>query len=241
MMNFKEQFQSLVAKKLPVKRWLKQINALPHRDRVALLAGGLALIVGIEFQVVMPMHDRRVSLLAAQPSADPLQAQQDADALANKQAELASLQKKLVERKPMEAVSVDGGSPRQAFESLRKAMALELVEIVALKALPGEEAIKAPTAANASDAVPADEPASDAAAATPPAEPASAPSVYRHRAELQIAGTIAQVNEVLRKFEQPNQLLRLEKVKVAPSGQAGHVEATLSLVFISGEQTWLAM
>lgn len=73
--------------KLPIKRWVGKVNALPQRDRIALLGGGLALIVGFEFQAVLPIHDRRVALLSSQPGQDPLQEQNDRLLLEKKQAE----------------------------------------------------------------------------------------------------------------------------------------------------------
>ena len=235
--------------KLPLKRWVGKINALPQRDRIALLGGGLALIVGFEFQAVLPIHDRRVALLAGQFGSDPLQAQNDQLALGKKQEELAKLQKTLAGRTPVQAASTQTGSARDAFAALRKAMALQEVEVVALKALPDDAPIKAPdtaqaAAADSSASAVADAASAvvtDAVAATAAAPAASEPTVYRHRAELRVAGTVVNVNQVLKRFEQGNQLLRLERVKLMPAQKAQHIEATLSLVLISQERTWLAM
>lgn len=250
MMQFASQLQGKLSVKLPIKRWVSKVNALPQRDRMALLAGGLALIVGFEFQAVMPAHDRRVALLASQPGIDPLQQQNDAQELQKKQAELAKLQQTLAKLAPMQAVSTQGGSPRDVFAALRKAMALEEVEVVSLKALPDEAPIKPPTHADAANVAPEAAPVATAASDVPadgaPAPvappPPPEPTVFRHRAELRLAGSLAHVNQVLQRFEQTNQLLRLERVKLAPSEQdARVVEATLSLILISQEQTWLAM
>lgn len=247
MMSSFKQWKDKAVGQLPFKLWLAKVNALPQRDRMAMLAGGLALIVGAEFQAVMPIHDRRTALLASQPGADPLQQQNDAQALQSKQAELAKLQQTLAQRAPMQAMSTQGGAPRDVFAALRKAMALQEVEVVALKALPDEPPVKPPTAADAASA-PAEAPpvadaASDAAAAPAVAPPApTESSVFRHRAELKLAGTLAHINQVLKGFEQPHQLLRLERVKLTPSEHdARTIEATLSLILISQEQTWLAM
>ncbi len=232
--------------KVPWKRWVGRVNALPQRDRMALLAGGLALVVGFVFQVTMPVHDRRVALLLTQPGIDPLQQQTDAMALQQKQAELMRLQQVLAKRTPAQAVSTQGGSPRDVFAALRKAMALQEVEVVSLKALPDDAPIKPPVAAAAASTaevvdVPA-EAASDAAQVMPPPAPAPETKVYRHRAELRVAGSLAQVNQVLKQFESSGQLMQLEKVKLVPAeGDARQVEATLSLVLISQEATWLAM
>lgn len=238
-----------VSSKLPVKQWVGKVNALPPRDRMALLAGGLALLVGVEFQAVLPAYDRRVALLASQQGVDPLQQQTDVQELKNKQAELAKLQQTMAQRAPIQAVSTQGGSSRDVFAALRKAMALQEVEVVSLKALPDEAPIKPPTHADAASAATAETaPPAEGASAAEVAAPAVAsstppePSVYRHRAELRLAGTLAHVNEVLQRFEQGNQLLRLERVKLNPAeNDPRAVEATLSLVLISQEQTWLAM
>lgn len=248
MMSSFNQWRDKALSQLPFKRWLAKINALPHRDRVAMLAGGLALIVGAEFQAVMPIHDRRMALLASQPGSDPLQQQNDAQALQGKQAELAKLQQTLAQRTPMQAMSTQGGAPRDVFAALRKAMALQEVEVVSLKALPDEAPVKPPTHADTTNtaeappvaAVPSDASASDGASAPTPVS--ADPSVFRHRAELRLAGSLAHVNQVLKTFEQSNQLMRLERVKLTPSEHdARTIEATLSLILISQEQTWLAM
>ncbi|MGE5452278.1 MAG: hypothetical protein ACM3VZ_10620 [Acidobacteriota bacterium] len=246
------QWQSEALRKLPVKRWLAKVNALPQRDRMAMLAGGLALIIGFEFQAVMPVHDRRMALLASQPGSDPLQQQNEAQALQSKQAELAQLQQTLSQRTPLQAVSAQGGAPRDVFAVFRKAMALQEVEVVALQALPDEPPVKPPTHADVASAPVEAAPVADAASDVAPTEAAAAPavstpapaepSVYRHRAELKIAGTLAHVNQVLKRFEQGHELLRLERVKLVPSAQdARTIEATLSLILISQEKTWLAM
>ncbi|HET8869216.1 MAG TPA: hypothetical protein VFM48_02110 [Aquabacterium sp.] len=235
--------------RLPVKRWITKVNALPQRDRIALLAGSLALIVGFEFQMTMPIHDRRVALLLSQPGQDPLEQQTAELELQKKQSELAKLQQQVSHRAPIRDFSVQGASPREVFASLRKAMALQEVEVISLKAQPDEAPVKPPVA---SSAVPASE--TQANAADVPADAASAPapvppapqkveaSVFRHRAELRISGSLPHINAVLKQFEQGNQLLRLEKVKIMSSEQLPqHIEATLSLVLISQEQKWLAM
>lgn len=235
--------------KLPLKRWLAKVNALPQRDRMAMLVGGLALILGLEFQAVMPVHDRRMALLASQPGSDPLQQQNEAQALQSKQAELAKLQQTLAQRAPMQAVSTLSGSPREVFAALRKAMALQEVEVVSLQALPDEPPVKPPSHAEAASAptetAPVSDAASDAAVPETPAPAPSAPaeaSVYRHRAELKLVGTLGHVNQVLKRFEQGNELLRLERVTLSPyEHDSRSIEATLTLILISQEKTWLAM
>ena len=242
--------------KLPLKKWLKQINALPQRDRIALLAGGLALLIGAEFQLVMPTHDKRVALLNSQPGLDPLQAQQDQIAMQKQQAELTRLQAELAKRTPVQSVSTDGGSPRDVFAALRQAMALQQIEVIGLKAIPADAAMK-PHQADATpepdatqDVQAAVEAASEALmgateAAAPAAPPTPAPAqadIYKHRVELRIAGSLAGVNTVLKNFEQNQPLLRLERVRLTASElQGGHIEALLSLVLISREKTWLSM
>lgn len=243
--------------KLPLKKWLKQINALPQRDRIALLAGGLALLIGAEFQLVMPTHDKRVALLNSQPGLDPLQAQQDQAAMEKQQAELARLQAELAKRTPVQSVSTDGGSPRDVFAALRQAMALQQVEVIGLKAIPADSAMKTKQSDSAAELDPAQDvqaavdAASEAllgsadanAAVAPPVAPAPAPAdIYKHRVELRIAGPLASVNAVLKSFEHDQPLLRLERVRLTASElKQGHIEALLSLVLISREKTWLSM
>lgn len=238
-----------LAARLPIKKWVAKVNALPQRDRIAMLAGSLALILGVEFQVIMPVHDRRVALLLSQPGLDPLEQQTAAEDLQRKQDELAKLQQKVSHRAPIRDYTVQGATPREVFASLRKAMALQEVEVVSLRALPDEAPVKPPMPSNAASAPDDDQ----AAAVDPAASDAAAPvtamppkaaeaSVFRHRAELRIAGSLDHINAVLKQFEQSNQLLRLEKVKITPAEQdPKSIEATLSLVLISQEQQWLAM
>ena len=72
--------------------------------------------------------------------------------------------------------------------------------------------------------------------------PAPEPKVFRHRAELRVAGSLAQVNRVLKRFEVGGQLMQLEKVRLVPSKpMCARSKATLSLIMISQEATWLAM
>lgn len=249
MMNLRELAKVPALNGLPVKRWVKKFNALPQRDRMAILAGGLALIVGLEFQVVMGLHDRRVALLGSQPEADPVLAQQEALTLAKQQEELARLQAELARRAPVQTISAEGAAPREVFASLKRAMALQQVDIVGLKAIPADEPVNAKpheTEAEAgSEEVPSAE--SEHAASAPDGDgvqPLAQPKqdIFRHQIELRVAGSLTQVLAVLKGFDGASQPLRLERVKVMPSklGQ-GHVEAALDLVFISRERTWLAM
>lgn len=250
MINVQQLAKFPALRALPIKRWAKKFNAMPQRDRMAILAGGLALIIGIEFQVVMGLHDRRVSLLSSQPEADPAMAQQEALTLAKQQQELARLQAELARRSPVQTISTDGAAPKDVFATLKQALALKQVAIIGLKAIPAEEPVSTKPAETSSDEAAVAEDVAPSGDGQPPqdgAVAAAAPAkmaqqIYRHRIELRVAGSVGQVSSVVKDFEGTTQPLRLERIKVvAAKAGSPDVEALLELVLISRERTWLAM
>lgn len=220
---------------------VSSLNRMSRRDRMALLAGGAALLAGLEFQLVWPLHERAAALSGQSQSTDPLQQQTAQTELDQKRAELARLQPKAQAASAQTTVS-----PQVAFAALRQTLSLQHVEVVSLRALPEEEPLEvAAPASQASpvaegDAVPA--PAEAASAAVPEAPPAPAPALYRHRAELKLSGPLASVMAVLRDLERSGQPLSLERVRLAGvTRDPSAIEATVMLVTINGERTWLAL
>lgn len=231
-----------------VERFFERLNALSRRDRMALLAGGLALLGAVEFQLVLPLHDRRVAA-ETQQGPDQMQAKAQQATIEATQARLDKLREEWAQRQKSPARHARAVAPQALFAELRQNLALAGVQVQSLHAMPDEipestkpdaNAVAAPAepAAPASDAVaPADAAASDAAQ---PAKPA--PTVYRHRAELRVSGTLADVLRVVNQLERDDQSMRLERVLLSATEKAdGLVVATFTLVAISEEQAWLEM
>lgn len=229
-----------------VERLLARVNALSKRDRLAMLAGGLALLGAIEFQIVLPLHDQRVAAEAQQQGPDALQLQAQQTAAQAMQTKLESLKQAWAKRQQSPVHHARASAPQAMFAELRQNLALAGVQVVSLHALADEvpQTTKpdaaAPAEAAASDAAaPADAAASDAAAAQP-AKPA--PTIYRHRAELRVSGSLANVMQVVSQLERDDQSMRLERVLLSATEQSdGQVVATFTLVAISEEQSWLEM
>lgn len=226
------------------ERLLARVDALSRRDRLAMLAGGLALLGAVEFQVVLPLHDRRVAAEVQQQGPDALQAQAQQTAAQAMQTKLESFQKEWAKRQQSPVHHARASAPQAMFAELRQNLALAGVQVVSLRALADEvpQAAKpdaaAPVEAAASDAAAPADAASDAAAQ--PAKPA--PTIYRHRAELRVSGSLASVMQVVSQLERDDQVMRLERVLLSATEQSdGQVVATFTLVAISEEQSWLEM
>ncbi len=227
------------------ERLLARINALSKRDRLAMLAGGLALVGAVEFQVVLPLRGQRMAAEAQQQGPDALQVQAQQVAAEAAQAKLESLKQEWAKRQQSPVHHARASAPQAMFAELRQNLALAGVQIVSLHALADEvpQSTKSDAAAPAEEAasdaaVPADAAASDAAAQ--PAKPA--PTIYRHRAELRVSGPLSSVMQVISRLEHEDQTMRLERVLVSATEQAdGQVVATFTLVTISEEQSWLEM
>lgn len=208
-----------------------RVQALSTRDRMAVLAGGLALMAGLEFQVAQPLRHKRLQLLQeqgvqlAQSTAD----KQQLDALTS---ELAQVRQSLAQRRrPSLSVSSGpnlGTAPRGYLDALRRSLVLEHMQVVSLKALADEEQIDTPT--------------QDAATASPADAAASAPVLYRHRAELRVDGSLNDVEQLVTTLTQEGQVMTAERIHIQGSEQdAGLLEATFTLRTITRERTWLAM
>ena len=230
-----------------VERFFERLNALSRRDRLALLAGGLALLGAVEFQLVLPLHDRRVAS-ETQQGPDQMQAKAQQAAIEATQARLDKLREEWAQRQKSPVQHARAVAPQAMFAELRQNLALTGVQVQALRASPDEipespkqdaaAAAPAEPAAPASDAAaPVDAAASDAAQ---PAKPT--PTLYRHRAELRVSGALADVLRVVSQLERDDQSMRLERVLLSGTEKAdGQVVATFTLVAISEEQAWLEM
>ena len=220
--------------------WLARLDAIPERDRYAMLAAGLALVGALELMGVQPMRDKReaiqraatteaqgVSDAAAATEAD--QATQAADVtarLAKVEAELAAL-----------GVGVGSNGTGSRGESLSfllsRTLQRQAVQVVSLRALSVQElnlAVPADVAAAAGAVVAV---VSDAAVSSKP--------LYRHRYELTLGGDVAQLTASVAALEHGIQPLRIERVRLASNGSDNAVQATVTLVTIGLERTWLSL
>ena len=212
--------------------WLLWLEAIPERDRYAMLAAGLALVGALELMGVQPMRDKReaiqqaataeaqsVSDAAAATAAD--QATQAADVtarLAKVEAELAAL--------GVGAVSGVGVGEKGARGDslsflLSRTLQRQAVNVVSLRALGVQEL---------NLAVPTDVAAT---AGTVVADAAAAPkAMYRHRYELTLGGEVAQLTASVAALEHGILPLRIERVRLASNGNDNAVQATVTLVTI---------
>ena len=221
--------------------WLLWLEAIPERDRYAMLAAGLALVGALELMGVQPMRDKReaiqraataeaqsVSDAAAATAAD--QATQAADVtarLAKVEAELAALG---VGAGSGVGVGEKGARGDSLSFLLSRTLQRQAVNVVSLRALGVQEL---------NLAVPTDVAAT---AGTVVADAAAAPkAMYRHRYELTLGGEIAQLTASVEALEHGILPLRIERVRLASNGIDNAVQATVTLVTIGLERTWLSL
>lgn len=225
--------------------WLARLDAIPERDRYAMLAAGLALVGALELMAVQPMRDKReaiqlaatteaqgVSDAAAASEAD--QATQAADVtarLAKVDAELAALGVGAGAGAGSGA-GVGGRGARGESLSflLSRTLQRQAVHVVSLRALGVQEL---------NLAVPADGATTAGTVIADAAAPSKA--MYRHRYELTLGGEIAQLTASVAALEHGLLPLRIERVRLASNGSDNAVQATVTLVTIGLERTWLSL
>ena len=223
--------------------WLARLDAIPERDRYAMLAAGLALVGALELMAVQPMRDKReaiqlaatteaqgVSDAAAASEAD--QATQAADVtarLTKVDAELAALG---VGAGAGSGAGVGGRGARGESLSflLSRTLQRQAVHVVSLRALGVQEL---------NLAVPADGATTAGTVIADAAAPSKA--MYRHRYELTLGGEIAQLTASVAALEHGLLPLRIERVRLASTGSDNAVQATVTLVTIGLERTWLSL
>lgn len=209
-----------------------RIDALPRRERLALAGGLLALAIGVQALWIAPARTKRVAI--AESSAESERSRSEAEAAAATQASAAldalrernnGLEAKLA------ALGLKASQREPVGAFVTRSLLGEGVRLAGLAAQPVEELALA-------DAL---QPA-DMAQLTPvEANPAPArPQLYRHRAELRLEGPVKQVLRSIEQLERELVPLRVERIRLVPSGNAGTVQASLVLTTISEERTWLA-
>lgn len=212
-------------------RW----QALPVRDRRALVLALIGAAIAAEALWVWPMRQRRLAVAAAAQAEHDGQLQARADRESQAQATRQALRAELARLdRELQRLGRDGG-PREPLSSLMQRSASgHGLTLLSLRALPAEPVQAAAVAASgaAASATDAAEAPADAASAPPPA--------WRHRIELQVAGPALPLLQRLDALVQLMAPLRVERVRVA-AGTAGEATATLTLFTIGPERTWLEL
>ncbi len=221
------------------------LEAMRPRDRLALSAAALALIVGMEFLVVLPMRDKRIAIESAQ-----LASRHDQDsARTSREAEQQAHADALRSRQAQVTQALAGfGAAGKRDESLRFLLSRTLqglpVSVLSLRALGVEEmeVAPAPAATDANAVATAAAPASAGAQADSAApDTAATPSVlYRHRYELRVGGGLPALLSALEALERNTRPLRIERVRLQADTH-GALEASVVLMTLGPERTWLSL
>jgi hypothetical protein len=216
------------------KKWLRatiaQLDAMPQRERFALLMAGLAVLVGVEFLVVLPMQTQRQSLAdmsLASAEEEARQQSQQAEELARQEEELN--QRLAAANEALKALGVNAGLVGTRGESLSFLLSRTLhdspVQGMSLRALDAE-------AMSLGTRVPDGEAAPEA--------PAKPQRLFRHRYVLSLGGEFGPVTQALNSLEGTLKPLRIEQVRL--QGQPdGSVVATVYWVTMGLEKSWLSL
>jgi len=209
---------------------LDRLDRLPARERSLLVVGALALLVGLEMMVVWPMHGQRQTVVDAASA----QAQSEADAAAQAagaQAQaLAELQTRLatIER-DLKGLGAGKASGEPMGFLLSRTLRAQGVQMLSMRELAVEELDTAPAAAAGPDMV------AGAVAAGP-----AHPPLFRHRWELSFSGEVGALRAAVQSLDDGLRPLRIERVRIG-SRDGRAVEATVTLVVIGMERTWLSI
>jgi hypothetical protein len=204
---------------------IARIDALPQRERLALLGGLVAAAIGVQAMWALPLHDKRVAI--ARSAADTDRSQREAETVATEEKtealELLRTHAADLERK-LAALGLKASQREPVAGFVTRTLRGNGVRLTALTALPVEELALPGTEADASA------PAATAAA-----------TLYRHRAEVRVEGPVQGVVQAIDQLERQLAPLRIERVRLTPAGSAGAVQANVVLTTISQERTWLAL
>ena len=205
---------------------VQRFEALSPRDRLSLAAGVLALLVGLELGVVMPLHDKR--RLIEQSAAADASSQSDAQAAAQAQrlAQLAELDARGAQiGQQLASLGLNKVSAHSPAGFIVGALQGSKASLVSLRGLPVQELPAAAAAALA-----------DAAASGP-----GSPVFFRHRAEIRLQGSVTELTQALEVLEQGAAPLRIEQVLISSADSGPALQATVVLTAINQERTWFAL
>ncbi len=221
---------------------LQRIEAMPQRDRVALLACGIAVVAGAEFMLLGPMAAKRALVAAA--GDQEIQAAREAAAktLADQQEQLLALQARA---KALETELSDSGVTKAQGETvsalLGRALQSSAVKTVSLRSLPSEALKQDESAAAPAAAAAGTEGAAHGAPAAHGGAPESATAarpLYRHRYELVLSGEPAALSASAALLETGLAPLRIERVRMAADARAA-AQLIVTFGLIGAERSWL--
>lgn len=211
-----------------------RIDALPRRERLALAGGLLALAIGVQALWVTPTRAKRVAI--AESAAESERSRSDAElaAAAQTSAALQALRQRNSELETkLAALGLKASQREPVGAFVTRSLLGEGVRLAGLAALPVEELAVVDVIATTDSAQ-----STDVAQAATPAAPR--PQLYRHRTELRLEGPVKNVLRTVAQLERQLVPLRVERIRLVPSGNAGAVQAAMVLTTISEERTWLA-
>ncbi len=209
-----------------VRGVLAQIDGMPQRERWSVLAAVLALLVGVELMVVVPMHNKRLALAdMASLALQEDERQKLAEVEAQRLQEEALSERLKAANDALRAMGVNADLVGTRGESLSFLLSSTLrdsaVQVVSLRAMEAEAM---------SLARPADE---SADSQTPRV-------LFRHRYVLTLSGEVDSVTQALEQLQDSLKPLRLERLKLQGKPD-GSVLATIHWATIGLEKSWLSL
>lgn len=218
----------------PVQPLANRINQLTRRDRMVMAVGLLAAALGVEQLAVQPLVARRQQIESTLRTDADQQRLTQADTALAQARQAATIQAELARQdQALAALGLQTTSRDTLASFLERGLPGQAVRLTAMKDLPVQ-----PIAARAPDAGAT---AADSAA-TPPVPGSAAPTLYRHRVELQIEGTLPALTRALDVLEHQLPPLRIEQVRVVGHAQqTDTLQATVVLTVVNQERTWLML
>ncbi len=229
---------------------LVKLEAIPSRDRAALLFCTVAVVCGTEFMVLTPMANKRTAVA----SAGDQEAKAAADAATQQaQAKLDELQALRAHAAQAERDNADQGVTHVQGESvaalLERALRNQGAKTVSLRSLGSQEitpesasAALDGAAANSAHGAAALGATAHGAAAAGASAPGATPtrSLYRHRYELILSGDAPALSASAGALETGLAPLRIERARLV-AGQAHGLNLVLTFGLIGSERSWLIL
>jgi hypothetical protein len=201
----------------------QRIDALPDRERHALLLGAIAVLVAADWLFVQPLGTKRNVVLAAVTEQADSTASERANAdqaAAQARSELDAKAARLERELQQLGAERAGGEP--VARLLRRVLARHGVDIVALRDL---EVVEIDATA--------------AAAASAPAETERARVLFKHRLELTLSGDAQRLVAALAALDGDARPLRIERVRMLLPDGASTPQAVITLAVLGTERTWM--
>jgi type II secretory pathway component PulM len=200
----------------------QRIDALPDRERHALLLGAIAVLVAADWLFVQPLGTKRSVVLTAvteqvdSAAAERANAEQ---AAAQARSELDAKATRL--ERELQQLGAERSGGELLARLLRRVLARHGVDIVALRDLEVVEI----------DAT--------AAAASAPAATDRARVLFKHRLELTLSGDAHRLVAALAALDGDARPLRIERVRMLVAEGASTPQAVITLAVLGTERTWM--